>query len=218
MVEIALMKKGDESMMIESLEEERRLLLINAALKEFSIKGYDKASTNNIAKEAGLSKALMFHYVKNKEALFLYLVDYCTNQINKEYTEKMNEGEKDIFKRLRRSYVLQISLRKTYPWIFEFNDLADQTKSPVINETLKKKTEQGAGCFENLFQAIDESKFREGLPVERYKELIFWSNVGFTEQLLLKIRDTKRESIDYDEVIEEIDAYFSDLRALFYRE
>lgn len=205
-------------MMIESLEEERRLLLINAALKEFSIKSYDKASTNSIAKDAGLSKALMFHYVKNKETLFLYLVDYCIAKINKEYTEKMNESEKDIFKRLRQSYVLQIALRRVYPWIFEFNDLADQTKSTVINEKLKKKTEQEMGCFENLFQAIDESKFCKGLSIERYKELIFWSNVGFTEQLLLKIRDTKRENIDYDKVIEEIDNYFSDLRTLFYKE
>ncbi|WP_236674755.1 TetR/AcrR family transcriptional regulator [Enterococcus sp. BWR-S5] len=204
-------------MMIEKLEKERRLLLINAALEEFSVKGYDKASTNSIAKEAGLSKALMFHYVKNKEALFLYLVDYCTERINKDYTQKMNNNEKDIFERLKQSYLLQIELRKTYPWIFEFNELAAVTKSEPINEKLREKTAQGNGCFEELFESIDETKFCQELSVERCKELIFWSNIGFTEQQLLKIKGTERGTIDYDGIIQEIDQYFTDLKTIFYK-
>ena len=50
----------------ERLEEPRKTQLINAALKEFSVKGYDEASTNIIAKESGLSKSLLFHYVGSK--------------------------------------------------------------------------------------------------------------------------------------------------------
>ena len=44
-----------------NLEPGRRDAILNAALKEFILEGYDKASTNVIAKEAGISKALMFH-------------------------------------------------------------------------------------------------------------------------------------------------------------
>ena len=51
--------------------------IINAALKEFAQRGYEEASTNRIAKAAGMSKALMFHYVKSKEELLLMLLDYC---------------------------------------------------------------------------------------------------------------------------------------------
>ena len=47
------------------LDTQRRDAILNAALKEFSSQGYDNASTNVIAKEAGISKALMFHYVRN---------------------------------------------------------------------------------------------------------------------------------------------------------
>lgn len=46
---------------------QKRDAILNAALKEFSSQGYDKASTNIIAKEAGISKALMFHYVSSKQ-------------------------------------------------------------------------------------------------------------------------------------------------------
>ena len=50
-----------------NMEPQRRDAVLNAALKEFSSQGYDKASTNIIAKEAGISKALIFHYVNSKQ-------------------------------------------------------------------------------------------------------------------------------------------------------
>lgn len=55
------------------LDKQRRNALLNAALREFTSQGYDNASTNIIAKEAGFSKALMFHYVGSKQELFIYL-------------------------------------------------------------------------------------------------------------------------------------------------
>jgi AcrR family transcriptional regulator len=54
-----------------SLEPERRNAIMNAALREFAVKGFDDASTNVIAKEYGISKPLMFHYVNNKKDFFI---------------------------------------------------------------------------------------------------------------------------------------------------
>lgn len=58
------------------LNTERRDAILNSALKEFTLRGFDDASTNVIAKEAGISKALMFHYVSNKQELFLVVYDF----------------------------------------------------------------------------------------------------------------------------------------------
>ncbi len=46
---------------LAGLEPQKRNAILNAALKEFALKGFDNASTNIIAKDAGISKALMFH-------------------------------------------------------------------------------------------------------------------------------------------------------------
>ena len=100
-----------------NMEPQRRDAVLNAALKEFSSQGYDKASTNIIAKEAGISKALMFHYVNSKQELYLIVHDYFSNLIKKEYWEQMNFDEKDIFARLQQSYLLQLKLSEKYPWI-----------------------------------------------------------------------------------------------------
>lgn len=72
-----------------NLEPERRNAILNAALKEFAIKGFDDASTNVIAKEAGISKPLMFHYVNNKKDFFFFLYDYCMEILEKSISTKL---------------------------------------------------------------------------------------------------------------------------------
>lgn len=50
---------------------EKKERMINSALKEFSVNTFQKASTNTIVEEAGISKGLLFHYFGNKK-IFSY--------------------------------------------------------------------------------------------------------------------------------------------------
>lgn len=203
---------------IVGMESKRRDAILNAALKEFATKGFDEASTNVIAKESGISKGLMFHYVNSKKDLFLYLYDYCTELINKEYFDVMNFNEKDIFERLRQSYLLQLDLLIKHPWIFEFNRISAFTKSDEINKELEKRLKRKQSlCYETIFDKIDESRFREELNLERCKQLIFWANTGFTNQILDDIRNSGKNELDYDKIIAELDSFFKELRKLFYK-
>src|SRR5690625_7147820 len=104
---------------ISNLEPKRKNAILNAALKEFSTKGFDDASTNVIAKEAGISKGLMFHYINSKEDLFLFLYDYCTERINNDYLVLMNFIEIYILNRLRQSYKLHIDLIQINTWLID---------------------------------------------------------------------------------------------------
>lgn len=52
----------------------RKTLILDAAMKIFARVGYDKTTMNDIAKEAGYSKANMYFYFKNKEEVFLDLL------------------------------------------------------------------------------------------------------------------------------------------------
>jgi len=202
---------------LENLDENRKDAIINAALMEFATKGYDEASTIVIAKNARISKGLMFHYVNSKKDLFLFLYDYCTDMINKEYLEIMNFNERDIFERLRQSYLLQLELLQKHPWIFEFNKVSTITKSEEINKELEKRLKgKQSLCYETMFDLIDESKFREGLDFERCKQLIFWANIGFTNQILEDIRRSENNELNYDKIIARIDGYFNELRKIFY--
>lgn len=192
--------------------------IINAALKEFAQRGYEEASTNRIAKGAGMSKALMFHYVKSKEELLLMLLDYCRRTIAEDYLNKMDLQEKDIFTRLLQSYTLQTELMKKNPWIFDFTNLKIETNSAAINQKIAAmaKTQQSL-CADKLFVSIDESKFRPELDIERSKQLILWGNIGFTNEILAELKNTDYEQIDYQTISTKLTQYLDDLKTVFYR-
>ncbi|MCO7125556.1 TetR/AcrR family transcriptional regulator [Sporolactobacillus shoreicorticis] len=199
------------------LDRQRRDAVLNAALKEFSLQGYDNASTNVIAKEAGISKSLMFHYVSSKQELFLIAYDYFAGLMKKEYFELMNYDEKDIFNKLRQSYLLQIKLFEKYPWISELSKLTRATHSAEINKELENRAHnEHLNCYPKLFDKVDKTKFRKGLAIEKCKQIIFWSNIGFTNQLLEDIRNSDINTLNSEVLIKKIDEYFDELRKLFY--
>lgn len=55
------------------LTEDRQRKIIDAAYKVFAKNTYKKAATAEIAKEGGISKALLFHYFRNKLELYSFL-------------------------------------------------------------------------------------------------------------------------------------------------
>jgi AcrR family transcriptional regulator len=57
------------------LRKDRRQAILDAALQVFANHGYHSASVSMIAKEAGVSKGLMYNYFESKEAVLLTLVN-----------------------------------------------------------------------------------------------------------------------------------------------
>lgn len=196
------------------LDTQRRDAILNAALKEFAVRGYDNASTNVIAKEAGISKALMFHYVSSKQELFLVVYDFFSDLMKQEYFELMNYEERDIFNKLHQSYILQVALIQKYPWITEFSKLSCITNSDEINSELEKRKIH-SDCYPKLFDDIDTTKFRKGVDIEMCKQIILWLNIGFTNQLLHEIRSNETD-VNSDVLLKKLDKYFEELKKIFY--
>ena len=59
-----------------------RQRILEAALEEFSQKGYEAASLNNVCAEKGISKGIIYHHFKDKDALFLLCVEDCFTQVS----------------------------------------------------------------------------------------------------------------------------------------
>lgn len=58
-----------------NLNKEEQERIIEAAIDEFSENSYDAASINRIIHQAGISKGSMYHYFKNKEDLYMHMID-----------------------------------------------------------------------------------------------------------------------------------------------
>lgn len=54
--------------------EETRRRIVEAAMRLFAQHGFDRTSTATIAKEAGVSQGIIFHYFENKRKLFWTVV------------------------------------------------------------------------------------------------------------------------------------------------
>jgi AcrR family transcriptional regulator len=58
----------------EQIREQKRTLILQAALKLFADEGFHSTSISRIAKSAGISKGLMYNYFKSKEELLKEIV------------------------------------------------------------------------------------------------------------------------------------------------
>jgi TetR/AcrR family transcriptional regulator len=201
-----------------NLDPEKQDRIINAALKEFTQKGYNTASTNEIVKEANISKGLLFHYFKNKKQLFLFLYDYCVELTTDEIYGKIDTNEKDFFAILKQSISLKMDLLKKYPQIFKFAEMLHMDKSSEIYEELDlKKQEILADAYKILFKNIDMTKFREDFDLKRVINIISWTFEGFANTELRKAALSDNKHIAYDKGFPEAEIYIDMLKKCFYK-
>lgn len=58
-----------------------RQRILDAAMEEFSLKGYDGASLNTVWAEKGISKGVIYHHFKDKNELYLLCIETCFSAI-----------------------------------------------------------------------------------------------------------------------------------------
>jgi AcrR family transcriptional regulator len=66
--------------------EERRAMVLEAALPEFAGRGLAGTSTEDVARRAGISQPYLFRLFPSKKALFLALVERCFQRITIAFT------------------------------------------------------------------------------------------------------------------------------------
>lgn len=199
------------------MEKEKQKRIINAGLKEFSEKGFEQASTNQIVKEAGIGKGMLFYYFKSKRGLYLYLIDYALDIIKQKYLHVIDMEQRDLFERLRNMATIKMEFLKKYPnamyflsTIFLHDDRIDQEIKVKI-EQLQLIADRKA--YEN----IDFSLFREGIDTEKAFQIIRWAFDGFEDEMKIRLRDKDFRKLDLDQYWEEFYGYIDVMKKSFYK-
>ena len=65
------------------LLKERRLAVIEAAVKLFTAQGFHKTTTRRIAEEAGMGVGSLYEYVRSKEDILFLVTDHIHGQVEK---------------------------------------------------------------------------------------------------------------------------------------
>ncbi|MXQ55848.1 TetR/AcrR family transcriptional regulator [Shimazuella alba] len=103
-----------------NLSTEKQQKIVDTALASFGESGYKRTSIRDIAAEAGISKAMIFHYFGTKKKLYLYLIEYCTNTFIREIKHKFNPCITDFFDRIELAGDIKFEAMKKHPAIGTF--------------------------------------------------------------------------------------------------
>jgi TetR/AcrR family transcriptional regulator len=201
-----------------SLNPEKQERILNAALKEFALKGYENASTNEIVKTAGISKGLLFHYFKNKKELYLFLYNHFADVLVKEFFNELDLGERDIFERMKTLMILKNKLMARHPEVFDFMVAASMETAKEVKEILNNTNpELIQASYSRLFENIDITKFRDGVDIKRAINIIMWTLQGFSNQELEKAKKLNQPHHDFDEAFKEAEVYIEMMKKAFYK-
>ena len=132
------------------LKKEKQDRMINAALKVFAVNGYRHASTDDIVKEAGISKGLLFHYFDNKLGAYQFVYDYSVRYMSLELSTFVGIRERDVFEVMKLIQTARLDAMKEYPYMQQF--LARSTYEDV-NEVLLY-VGQKKDILENAYQDV----------------------------------------------------------------
>ena len=165
------------------LKKEKQDRMINAALKVFAMNGYEHASTDDIVKEAGISKGLLFHYFISKLGLYSFIYDYSVKYIQLELSTGVSKKETDYFKLLLQIKQSQLQVMKNYPYMLQFiNKSREEDVSEALVETEDKRNvlpEQ----YAEIMERSDLSKFKQDADVNKLTKVIEYTADGLmTEQ------------------------------------
>lgn len=198
----------------QSLKLEKQERIINAAIKEFIKSGFERASTNEIVKDAKISKGSLFNYFKNKRDLYMYLIEYTIEVIEKLYKET-DLNETDIFNRIGQMGMVKFKYQKKTPQVFDFlaailHEQAGEVK-PDIDDKMRHILESG---FELTYENIDFSRFREDVDIEKAIKILNWTMLGFAEEVRNRLTSFEEVTIDQ---LEEWNRYSELLKKSFYK-
>jgi len=199
------------------LNEDKRELIINAAINEFVQKGFDQASTNKIVQSANISKGSLFNYFYSKKDLYIYLIDYGIQVIDDLY-DQIDLSETDLFKRIENIGLQKLRIQKKYPHVFDFLASSIKEESIEVKDMVKEKVaplyEQGTDV---VYKHIDYSKFRDGIDIEKAIDILNWTMFGYGDKGLQEL-DSFNDMTEFgDHYLKEWQAYTDILKYSFYK-
>jgi len=150
--------------------------ILDAAIKEFSEKGYHSASTNIIHKNAGVSKGAIFTHFQSKAELFYQAFKYCTEAVILEYQKNTFSKIYDFFERLTAITFWKLEYFSKCPHIYRVITLAISESPPEIKEKINVELQKFLDLSGDLFfSKVDRERFSDDYSEE---EIFFFFRIA----------------------------------------
>ncbi|AGL02297.1 TetR/AcrR family transcriptional regulator [Desulfoscipio gibsoniae] len=142
----------------EKLSPDRQQAILNAAANVFAEEGYHFARISKICEKAGISNGALYKYFKDKEDLFLAVVDNCVYLLENELFSTMTVSRKSIFDSIGSFLTANVQFNKEYcDYLRIYCDLGSPSMGRFAANA-SKKIETMASRY--TIKLIEESKSR----------------------------------------------------------
>src|SRR5215470_4508194 len=158
--------------------EKTRAAILKAALKEFSEEGVSGARTDEIARRAGVNKALLYYYFKDKEGLYAAALEQVFSGLHERVWSVLERSELPPRERLllyAQTHFDYIASEPVYPRLVqrEFMRSGKRTLTPVGSRIMER---HGKPLYNRLQELIHEGiaagDFRSVDPLQTVTSII----------------------------------------------
>ena len=148
--------------------EKTRAAILKAALEEFSHEGVAGARIDEIARRAGVNKALLYYYFKDKEGLYAAALDEVFAGLSERVEAALEAVHLSPRERLLgyvRAHFDYIASTPVYPGLVqrEFMRFAGKTLSPIASRIVER---YGKPIYEKLGSLV-----REGIAAGEFRKV-----------------------------------------------
>jgi AcrR family transcriptional regulator len=190
------------------LKREKQDRMINGALKIFALNGYQKASTDDIVKEAGISKGLLFHYFGSKAGLYIFVYEYSARYMSMELQRAASLRERDLFCLLAKVEDAKNVMLRNYPYMQKFLLTHEDIQNEEIVSAIAEFTELVPKAMEEIMERVDYDRLYDNVDHVLLVRSMQYVTRGLMETALT-------DNMSPDEVYEEAKAYYAMMREQF---
>lgn len=196
-----------------ALPEEKQRRIVNAAMEVFAKNEYKRASTDDIAARAGISKGLLFHYFGSKKELYFYLYRYVEQMVAEQVTDEKFAEISDFFEMMAHGAEKKLKLVAESPYLMEFTVRLYSSRDEGLAPELDARLQQTLDSAANYFKNIDFSRFRPGVDPMELLRMLTWMTLGYLEELR-----RRGLPVEVDQVMRDYQRWSEMFRSMAYKE
>jgi TetR/AcrR family transcriptional regulator len=158
--------------------EKTRAAILKAALEEFSHEGVTGARTEEIARRAGVNKALLYYYFKDKEGLYAAALEQVFSGLHERVMSVLNRSDlppREMLLLYARTHFDYIASAPVYPRLVqrEFMRSSGRTLSPAASKVMEHHVKPLYSRLEKLIdEGIAAGDFRRVDPIQTVTSII----------------------------------------------
>ena len=171
---------------LDGINPKKREKIIIAAIDEFADVGFELASTNRIAKRAGIAKGALFKYFKTKEKLFLAITDDLLRGLIGYLMKRVTEQKNDILELYINAVEELYTYFKGNLKMFKFFKMIMTERAGEVYTKLRKKwMPLMEPMLAALMKGVDTSNLSISVP--ELAKLFMWLDAGLDTDMMATV-------------------------------